>query len=166
MERIYIPDSEVDDTMDKEIRNLLVCSFPSEKKFVARRYGNDKPRHRWLIKSGEKMAAHLAAHEKTMSYGNITLKFIGISEVCVHPEFRRQGLAGTLLKAVEDHFKDVKVFILLGKAMFYTSSGYVHVNNVYFSTEPGRPTESAMVKVQNGFVWPGGQQVLVFGMPF
>ena len=132
----YIRDSNVDMYLDRSLRDLLCNCFtePIAKVFRECRYFKEPPSHRWLIQSEDtQLIAHVALHEKVVTASHQQIRVGGIAEVCVHPEYRGQGLVRQLLAAVHDWLrsKDYSFSILSGYPCVYTSSGYVSITNLY-----------------------------------
>ncbi len=160
----YLPDAQVDDALDAELRALLSTCFGNE--FAHKRYCYEMPPHRWLVRDGEVLAAHVAVHEKVLKSGGEALPFLGIAEVCVAPSYRGRGLVGAMMKTLEAHFSGFPFAVLLGDPGVYGSSGYRSVSNVYFPFEnTGRPNTYAMVKALGSQSWPV-DDVTIEGPPF
>jgi GNAT superfamily N-acetyltransferase len=58
------------------------------------------PQHRWYITGDHEhhVIAHLAVHEKIITAAGKAIPIAGVAEVCVHPDYRKQGLAKALLE--------------------------------------------------------------------
>ncbi len=142
----YLHDNNVTAKQDLQLRELLSICFtkPEDSVFLDRRYFNEIPMHRWIIKDDSgRIIAHTAVHEKEV-YINpettrsdtihpVTIRFGGIAEVSVHPDFRGRGYVREMLKDVH-RFLTAENFpfaILLGDANIYTSSGYFIVTNIF-----------------------------------
>jgi GNAT superfamily N-acetyltransferase len=131
----YIRDSDVDTDMDRSLRELLSLCFtnPGGEIFRERRYYKEPPLHRWFIQIKEfQLVAHVALHEMVVKSSHQPIKAGGIAEVCVHPEFRRQGLVRELLAKTHDWLRsnDYPFSLLSGYPSIYTSSGYVSITNL------------------------------------
>lgn len=160
----YLADSAVDEALDRKLRTVLELCFG--KAFRDKRYCYEMPPHRWLVYDGDKIAAHLAIHEKFFSIGETDESFIGVAEVCVAPPYRGQGLVRSMLKEAEAHFPDVSFSVLLGERGIYGSSGYTPVKNVYFPYKNSdEPNKDVLVKTLDGKPWPEGK-VIIEGPPF
>lgn len=98
---VPIDDSDVDDRLDREIRELLSACFikPGDEVFRDRRYFTEMPSRRWLLRDEGRLVAHVAVHERTIEDG---IRMLGIAEVCVTPTHRGRGLMQGLLKAVHE----------------------------------------------------------------
>ena len=131
----YVKDSDVDADLDQRLRELLSICFikPGDEVFRARRYFKECPAHRWLICDDKnRLIAHVALHEKMVVSSGQEIPIGGIAEVCVHPEFRGQGLVRRLLSECHNWLRaHGYVFALLfGEPKVYTSSGYVLISNL------------------------------------
>ncbi len=135
MEVKYIKDSDVDAELDLRLRELLSLCFikPGDEVFRDRRYFRECPAHRWLIyDDGHCLIAHAAMHEKTVASSGKEIPIGGIAEVCVHPEFRGQGLVRRLLAECHHWLRahGYAFAILFGDPKVYSSSGYVLISNL------------------------------------
>ncbi len=65
----YVADASVDPALDVALRRLLCTCFPKTPVFRDRRYYNEPPAHRWLIRGSDgDPVAHVAVHEKLIFY--------------------------------------------------------------------------------------------------
>lgn len=58
-----------------------------------------EPRHRLLVKRGERVVSHVHLTERTASFGSLRLPVVGLNWLATLPEFRRSGYGGLLLQA-------------------------------------------------------------------
>ena len=156
----YIEDAAVDQILDRKIRAILVKCFSHEPKFMAQRYNNDPPKHRWYIEWNDGIIAHLAVHEKKLMINSAKIDFMGIAEVCVVPEFRGLKFVSLLLSQAEEFLPQFKYAILLGNSDFYRSSGFFPVPNIYFWQQPESAAEQALVKCFHENKWPNNDRGL------
>jgi predicted N-acetyltransferase YhbS len=161
----HLPDSEVDDALDAELRALLCACFtkPEDRVFETRRYFTEPPAHRWLALDGERLVGHVAAHDKQVGSTHGDLRVLGVAEVCVAPTHRRMGLTRLMLEALHQ-FGVANAFdfaVLFGRAELYASSGYLPITNTIRVTPPEGPAriaihEEAMCRALSGTGWPKG----------
>ena len=128
----HILDIDIDNDIDKKIRQLLTNCFPHEQKFTYQRFNNEMPINRWLLWINDEIIGHLATHEKSFYVGHIKYTFCGIAEVCVRADYRKKGFTGWLLDAAENYHDKFDYSILLGNPEIYKRYGYQTVSNVYF----------------------------------
>ncbi|MCJ2376787.1 GNAT family N-acetyltransferase [Vibrio sp. ZSDZ34] len=132
----YIKDSDVDETLDSQLKALLSQCFtkPEEARFKTQRYYNEMPKHRWFIEDIEQgiLVAHLAIHEKIVIEGDTAYPIGGVAEVCVHPDYRGLGYVNQLVESAHKWMKQQRFefSMLFGSDEIYRSSGYVRVANV------------------------------------
>lgn len=161
---IYLPDAQVDEPLDAELRALLTLCFG--RSFEHKRYEYEMPPHRWLVRDEGVLVAHVAVHEKMFRSGEEAVPFLGIAEVCVAPSHRGRGLVKMMLGAAETRFQALPFAVLLGDPAVYGSSGYRSVGNVYFPYEgTGELNTDVMVKTLGSRSWPEGI-VTIDGPPF
>lgn len=160
----YFPDSVVDGALDEELRRVLSICFtkPQDVVFLSRRYFNEMPRHRWVIRDGEgNIVAHAALHEKTVESGGQTFRIGGVAEVCVLPAWRGRGYVRALLAAVREWLssRGFAFAVLFGNEKVYGSSGYTRVENLFHDSKdekgaPCRKQATALVRPLSGTPWP------------
>ncbi len=166
----YLLDDEVTQELDAKLRALLSTCFTKEqdKIFQTQRYFNEIPRHRYLIWDGDKLAAHVAVHEKQVMIDDQSFPISGIAEVCVDPGSRGLGLVKILLEAVhQDALERGDAFsVLFGRTPVYRSSGYTPINNLKIKAAPNHwvSTDDTMV-CSLKIIWPQ-QTVHLVGYPF
>lgn len=167
----YVADSAVDESLDRELREILSQSFTAahDSVFKHRRYFNEPPAHRWIIRAEcGALAAHLATHEKAFQIDQESIPFGGIAEVCVRPEFRGQKLVKRLLTEAHSWLiaQHTPFAALFGSFQYYGSSGYSPVNNVYqeVTDEQGhlsrKIAENFLVAHLGTRSWPTGDVLL------
>lgn len=163
----YLPDSDVDPSLDQALRNLFSTCFtgPNSHVFAKRRYFNDPPLHRWIIRdSDELLIAHTAAHEKVIIFEDREIPICGVAEVSVHPSYRRKGFVREMIKEVHQFMrsKNLKFSALSGETEIYQSSGYRKINNlVYTNNGKIEPFPKAMVFELLNEPWPKEEVYLV-----
>lgn len=164
----YIADADVDEVLDRELRDLLSTCFtkPQDIVFKERRYFRESPAHRWLIRDASgRLLAHLAAHDRRVESGALRARVGGIAEVCVHPDARGQRLASYLLEAAQsDLARRGYLFVaLFGSRSVYAASGYTVPECVWIGPgEDGRwiAASGIMVRPLAGNLWPTGEVYL------
>ncbi|KKD60089.1 GNAT family acetyltransferase [Grimontia sp. AD028] len=167
----YLPDSEVNASIDAKIRALLSKSFLNNndsEHFAQHRYYKEMPQHRYMAWEGDELAAHIAVHEKQVSIDGIEYSIAGIAEVCVNQAFRGQGLVKQILKEVHQHRLAAgdDFALLFGEAEIYSSSGYETTTNVLMhNPENGWILAGKTMAKSLNKVWPSGD-VKLLGLPF
>ncbi len=159
----YLPDAAVDPLLDENLRRLLCLCFtkPCDAIFKERRYFNEPPSHRWLMRDQTGMAiAHIAVHEKYVVVDNVKYPIGGIAEVCVHPNHRGNGYVKHILAAIQVWLisQRVEYAVLFGNPKIYGSSGYQPVTNLFHDAEDGEgkpyfASVKAMVKPLTNQDW-------------
>jgi len=99
----YLRDSDVDETLDRQIRSLLTRCFtgPEDVVFNERRYFHEPCARRWFLRDGlNGLIAQVALHDKEVHADEKVYRIGGVAEVCVHPDFRGRGLVKRLLGEV------------------------------------------------------------------
>lgn len=166
-EIVYLPDSEVDPTTDRAIRDLLTTCFTGDDDdvFRHRRFWKEPYPNRFVIHGPEDtLIAHVGVHEKEIRAGEDRYRFGGIAEVCVHPEFRGRGTVRALLAFIHPWMasRGFVFSVLFGDPKIYTSSGYREVGNIQMDPDPYRPdgnrhtVNGAMVHPLGATPWPDG----------
>jgi predicted acetyltransferase len=166
LERVSEP--HVDAELDRELRAVLAACFikPRDAFFRERRYANEMPSERWLVRDRDNLlVAHLASHEKTIGVGERELRIGGVAEVCVLPEYRGRGLVRYLVSQAHAHFRDraLGFGVLFGRLEVYGSSGYGRVKaavrklNARTQTWSTEVDDDFLVCSLNGESWPEGE---------
>lgn len=166
----YIADAVVDATLDLELRALLSTCFtkPQDHVFKERRYFNEPPAHRWMIRDeAGALAAHLAVHDKRLftDHGRV-FRVGGVAEVCVHPAYQGRGYVKLLVAAVHAWMiaQGFVFSVLSGNPRYYASSGYLPVDNLFLDgkdADDGTPRRiksvGALVVTLSTEPWPDGE---------
>jgi len=161
----YIKDINVDEQLNRKLIEALTTCFPDQPVFKKQRYYKELPQHRWFVEDAGKIIAHTAIHEKTISTEAGDIRIVGIAEVLVHPDYRRQGLAKMVLDAAHEwaisHGYEFAL-LFFGEANVYKSSGYRIINNpikyVDYKTNEQKIDTSPiiMIKALTEKEWPEG----------
>lgn len=159
----YLPDSAVDEKLDRELRDLFTVCFtkPQDIVFRERRYFVVPYAHRWVIR-GERseIVSHAGVHERLLECGNEQYCAGGIAEVCVHPGFRGRGYVRIMLAEIHQWLKEEGfVFaVLFGNPRVYESSGYREVSNIYCGVDGNEWKQvPGMMKELGRTSWPKGE---------
>lgn len=167
----YLKDADVSVELDKKIRALLSTCFikgQDAEIFSRQRYYNEMPEHRYMFWNKGDLIAHIAVHDQEVLIDEIPYPICGIAEVCVHPNYRKQGMVKILLGKI--HLARMEYgdaySILFGDEEVYSSSGYLCVDNLK-TLNPSKEwsvTGHTMVHALNK-KWPDCEVKLV-GIPF
>jgi predicted acetyltransferase len=163
----YVREPDVSDELDRELRDLLSGAFfqPHNAFFKERRYAQEQPRHRFLIRASEgRLLAHLAVHEKVISVGGADVAVGGMAEVCVHESARGRGFVRQLLERAHRELveSDIGFAFLFGDPNIYGSSGYLHalapIRRLNHLTQEWETSvrQDALVKALTQAPWPEG----------
>jgi len=159
----YLPDSDIDDALDRELRGLLTTCFlkPQDYVFKERRYFREPYPHRWVIRDDDgRLVAHIGVHVKQVLAGEACYPIGGICEVCVHPDYRGRGYVRMMLDVIHQWMgeQDFVFSMLFGDPRIYGSSGYVHVDNlVHGDADAGWKPVAGLVRAVASVPWPDGE---------
>lgn len=163
----YIQDQNVSQALDVRLRTLLSICYredPDIKILSVQRYFSENPQHRYILWDGDELIAHIAVHDKKVLVSDKQIPICGIADVCVHPQYRKQGLVKRLLDKVHvDRLKYGDAFsILFGDKDVYASSGYQCADNLLIlsSCQEWRIAKDAMVFCLNK-TWPVSEVKLI-----
>lgn len=164
---VYRPDCLLTPAEDASLRALFAVCFKRELAYLEhQRFFRELPSHRWMVYNAENnVIAHIAVYDKVLGTLNGLLPVAGVAEVCVHPDYRGQGLARAIL--VEVHAwaraQGFAFTMLFGARGIYGGSGYVPVDNPIRSLNyktgewETEPVECAMVCPLSEIEWPQGE---------
>ena len=163
----YVREPAVSAELDRELRELFSSCFPQPRTafFRERRYANEMPLHRYLLRGpGGELLAHVAVHEKRILVAGASFTVGGIAEVCVHDSQRGLGRAKELLGHAHQGLRELGVpfALLFGEVPIYGSSGYQHLTAPIRIFEPAtnsyknEPSALALYKPLGARSWPDG----------
>jgi predicted acetyltransferase len=126
----YVREPDVSELLDGELREFISSCFPQPQNafFRDRRYAQEMPRHRYLLRDESgRLLGHLAVHDKLVGVGEADLRVGGMAEMCVHESQRGLGRAKELLSQAHRGLQQqgVAFSLLFGEPELYTSSGYL-----------------------------------------
>ncbi len=125
----YAREPNVSAALDRELRELISGCFdrPRQAFFRERRYAQEMPLHRYLLRAPDgRLVAHAAVHEKRVRVGGAELMVGGLAEVCVHASQRRLGHVHRLLNSAHGALieRGIEHALLFGELVVYASLGY------------------------------------------
>lgn len=144
----HMPDSSVTAQDDQRLRDLLCLCYtgPQDHVFKQRRYFDQPPQERWIIRDGDRIIAHNALHVKKVHAGGQTWKVAGVAEMAVHPDYRGKGLALAVLRAGDQWAKaqGLDAVLVPGGSTMYEKNGYVSLRRPLIIT----PHNSSIEKTE------------------
>jgi predicted acetyltransferase len=163
----YVREPDVSPALDRELIELISGCFnqPHNAFFKERRYAQEMPLHRYLLRSAAgRLVAHAAVHEKVVAVAEADVRIGGIAEVCVHESARGRGHVRVLLEQVHRGLADrgVEFAFLFGDSAIYASSGYRPIPAAIRRFNPATqsvevaPNPSALVRPLGDRAWPEG----------
>ncbi|HTA88282.1 MAG TPA: GNAT family N-acetyltransferase [Polyangiaceae bacterium] len=163
----HVREPDVSTALDRELIELISGCFdqPHNAFFRERRYAQELPRHRYILRSVEgQLVAHLAVHEKVVGVGGADVAVGGMAEVCVRPEQRGRGHVHRLLEEAHHGLleRGVLFAVLFGDSKIYGSSGYRPISATIARLDPATqrvevaPHPSALVRALADRPWPDG----------
>ncbi len=163
----YVREPAVSPALDRELIELISGCFyqPHDAFFKERRYAQELPLHRYLMRSAEgRLVAHLAVHDKVVSVAGVDVRVGGMAEVCVHESARGRGYVRQLLEQAHQGLVDsgVEFAFLFGDSHVYASSGYgpvsATIRRLNHTTQAfeDSPIPAALVKPLAHRAWPEG----------
>lgn len=125
-----IEEFKIPPAQHEQIHDLLQICFEGYPK--GRTYFKQLPSFRYLAKQDNHLVAHLAVEHRMMAINQTPVRVFGVVDICVHPDFRQQKIASTLLHKLETLGRNHHIdFIVLTATDhdFYQKSGYtLHTN--------------------------------------
>ncbi len=159
----------------RAISDLLNVCFGDE--FAQRSFYVQRHHVRFVQRFGDRIVGHLALSYRAIGINGAVTSVLGIGDVGVDPEMRKQGLAAALLDAalIEARAVEADFVLLFGVAKFYARAGFVPVKNPMvwlehdgFSskTVARRLSEHLMVYALGPKEWDQGAQIDLMGCLF
>ena len=163
----YVREPDVPVGLNRELIELISGCFhqPHNAFFKERRYAQEMPLHRYLVRSAEgRLVAHLAVHDKVLSVAGADVRVGGMAEVCVHESARGRGYVRQLLAQAHQGLVEngVEFAFLFGDSNIYGSSGYRAVPatirrlNSTSQLFEDTPIRAALAKPLAQRAWPEG----------
>ena len=162
-----IPEFEIDASLEKSIHDLLKKCFPG--------YPNDRtyykqiPSFRVLSQKDNQLIGHIAVDFRRINQAGNLVPIFGLSDVCVHPEFRGLKWSARLIKFIEALAlkRQVDFLILIAADIsFYKGLGFEEMNNLHrwliiqndqsLGLAQRALSPGLMIKSLNGQTWKPG----------
>jgi len=105
MRERVVCESEIDKELNAQIRLGLCLCFPKDIKIFSktRTWNNCQSAWTVIIEDGNKVVAHLAITDRTITSIDGQRHIVGIGNVFVLPEYRGKGLADKIMKLAMEH---------------------------------------------------------------
>ena len=105
------------------LSQLLDMCFPDT--FDGRTYFKQRPHHRLIALHGETLIAQVGIDFRVVNVAGVTLNVCGLIDLCVHPDHRNAGLAGSLLEVAQEMARNVDFLVLMAdRHDLYLRQGY------------------------------------------
>jgi predicted acetyltransferase len=125
----------------------------------------------WYVmgRLGGKLVSQIGIVDRTIRVGGQSLSVAGIGGVATHPEFRRRGFTGILLKTAleqmrqggpQDAYDFAMLFCSNHMLPYYTKRGFCLVNNPVYVLDSGKWilfADNKMILPLSGKPWPDGE---------
>jgi predicted N-acetyltransferase YhbS len=163
----YVREPAVSEALNRELIELISGCFtqPQDAFLRERRYAQEMPLHRYLLRSAEgRLIAHLAVHEKVLRVAGADVKVGGLAEVCVRDSERGHGHVRRLLDHAHQALRELGIpfAFLFGDSKIYHSSGYRPIPDTIACFDPVTARvivahdPSALVRPLTERPWPEG----------
>lgn len=128
----FINEFQISKPLSREINRLLSKCFP-DVTYAKRDYFKQLPHYRILARNKEQLIRQVAIDFRVMNLNGFPINVMGVVDLCVHPEFQRQGIAKELMGALEklgrDHSDKVDCLLLVtDNPIFYEKIGFKKVD--------------------------------------
>lgn len=151
-----------------EIQGLLSVCFPEA--LSERIYYKQLPHWRHLGWCGEALVAHAGVEHRVVGIGGRAVPILGVSDLCVSPAHRGQGLARSLLEMIEGEGRRhgvPYVMLFADDPRLYTRCGYRRVDatarwvaihdHETLGVKEGSLGDCMMAKSLSDATWPMGE---------
>ena len=130
-----LSESDIDAELDAEIRKLLCACFKKDEQIFSktRHWNNCSPSFSLILRDGDRIAAHVAVIDRTISAGLEQIRVAGIGNVCTLPDYRGRNLSGRLLatamsEAEKRRFDCGLLFCAPELKKVYTRNGWIEIS--------------------------------------
>lgn len=138
-----IPEPELSPTLEADIQQMLIASFPEYTDFFsAHSYWGSKPEFRLIAVEAGKPIAHLEFGYRQITVEDIPFEIAGIGAVAIHPHHQGKKLGKAMFAHLCGYLlKNTKVdFGFLGchekVTGFYIASGFQQVDQSVYNLNP------------------------------
>lgn len=107
-----IPELFVSESLEEDITKLLKQAF-YDFPYPDRSYYKQRPNYRLVYKKENQLIAYMGLDLRSMTIDEEVYQVLGIIDLCVHENFRGQGIASHMLDYVTDNAKSHHVDIIL-----------------------------------------------------
>ncbi len=130
-----IEELRIKGALEQQIAALIKVCFRAD--FNGRSFCQNRHHCRFVEWRGETLAGHLAIAYRAIRLGEDLVDIVGIGEVAVAPEFRRQGIGRQLVEAALEEGRTAKAdyAILFGEESIYAKAGFVNAPNEFTIVE-------------------------------
>ena len=125
MKTLRLEEFTINKKQQSDIRALLQLCFTTYP--TDRSYFNQLPAFRYLVYDGKMLIGHLAAVHRVIKFDEEIATIFGVTDLCVHPDFRDRDIASELLQNLEDLGKKhgIELIVLISKDnKFYKKNGF------------------------------------------
>ena len=107
MEPRIVPEEDVTPELDAAICDTLNVSFPDNQIVFeqGRQWHGTGPAYSIVIERDGCIAGHIGVADRTIRVGDRRMRVAGIMNVCVRPEYRKQGLSDRMMAVALDEAK-------------------------------------------------------------
>jgi len=131
MEIIKINEYDITSELEKKILNLLIGSFPDIYP-KDRIYYKQIPHFRYLAFDKDILIGQVGLDYRVMNLNGITIRVLGIVDICIKEEYREKGIGSKLLETIKYFSITHKLdFLLLFTDIekFYAKNDFISVEN-------------------------------------
>lgn len=151
----------------QEVADLLTLSFGEGA--VESLMSRPLPTFRLLCKNKEGLIGHLAAEHRRVRTGRVYQTVLGVSDICIHPDWQGQGLGAKLINTLQAFGRKRGISFLLSFAdnpAFYEACGFekkrlscrwVFIHQGVTMGVLDRTLDGVMIKAVGAEVWPEGE---------
>jgi len=164
---LRIEEFQISNDQHQAIQHLLAECFEGYP--ADRSYFKQLPSFRFLTYDNDQLIGHLAVEHRMISVADQPATIFGVVDICVHPDFRHQQIASTLLDKLEKLGRKHQInFVLLTATdhQLYTNLGYnvcshpcrwlLIRDHKTMGVHHRRLDNSLLVKSLGEQIWPAG----------
>lgn len=153
----FINEFQIDNTTSKKLNRLLKKCF-ADTDYEDRDYFKQLPHYRILAKEGKEIIGQVGIDFRAMNLNGKLVNVFGVIDLCVDPEFQRQGIGKALMlefeKIASNNTDKIDfLFLVTDSPEFYEGLGYkiADITTIWLKIDQGKNLGIGKEKISDSF---------------